>query len=122
MNGPLTPTLSPDGGEGEDIVTSRGRVSFHEPQAVERQTNRLTPHPGPLPVEGRGRRSGIVGSWSQCAQEGWVLKGFWGGRSGGSGAGHRAEATVLIQTPGRDGRSGRRGRSALAEFEKASGV
>src|SRR5256885_1622991 len=23
----------------------------------ERQTNRLTPHPGPLPVEGRGRRA-----------------------------------------------------------------
>src|ERR1044071_9903131 len=39
----------------------------HEPDLRELETlGLLTPHPGPLPVEGRGSSS-----WSQCASESW---------------------------------------------------
>src|SRR5437016_5713471 len=38
------------------------KITPHEPSAFGSQTNRRTPHSGPLPVEGRGRSAGPVHS------------------------------------------------------------
>src|SRR6266404_4740984 len=63
---PLTPALSPGRGRTADrfmvpIRAKNGVGATHEPPFQRgRERNLLTPHPGPLPVEGRGRSGSPV--------------------------------------------------------------
>jgi len=53
------PSPPSNGGEGEQTRESRASASGRAFPRTDDQTNRLTPHPSPLPVEGRGRNPGI---------------------------------------------------------------